>query len=263
MSVQKNIKKLESDMKSAVLNHLKDKGRLSQFSTVINELTVNKFSRRVDLVVLEKGRTFAFEIKSASDSLYRLKGQVEEYLEYFDKVTVVAASKHIAKVLAIVPKNVAVWEQKDERIAVVQRGRIIPIKSLPKAIDLLKANELQKLSSKLSIDVEVSTRRYLEEALLSLSEINTAIRQFCFQCLEQRYSFTSQAFWERVGEERISAQDIALLSRSYIQRERNAIHKSEQAHFWAAMERFEFSSFEEANISFGETPDNIRELIAA
>lgn len=120
-------KMLETDIKSVILNYLRNKGELCHSSTIISELTVNKFSRRVDLAIIEKGKAYAFEIKSAADSLNRLEGQVTEYLNYFDKVIVVADSRHANKILSLVPRNVGVWEIRANKVVILQRGMRWPL----------------------------------------------------------------------------------------------------------------------------------------
>jgi hypothetical protein len=45
----------------------------------------------------------AYEIKSDADSLVRLPVQVETYSRMFERVTLVCASRHLARALALVP----------------------------------------------------------------------------------------------------------------------------------------------------------------
>lgn len=73
------------------------------------ELPIARFSRRIDLV-MANGSLSGFEIKSEQDSLQRLAGQLETYVQYFENVTVVCASKHLDNVMKMVCNNVGVWE---------------------------------------------------------------------------------------------------------------------------------------------------------
>lgn len=254
---------LEVDLKSTVLNYLIDKGRVSASSTLINELTLNKFARRVDLAIVNNAKTYAFEIKSASDTLDRLEGQIEKYLNYFDKVVVVAAPKHIQKTIAIVPPNVAVWEACGEKMRVIQRGQSIPVMHVPSLLGLIKACELRRLSNKLNLVVTSNVRRQLEKEILSAKVSNKIIREFCLQCVERRYLETSSRFFSHVLGRRIEPEDIDLLSRSYFHRKRMAQRKAARENSWTNFYECSTHAEEWPNISFGDTPKSIRELMAA
>ncbi len=59
------------------------------------------------MVISRNDELWAVEVKSEADSLSRLDGQVRAYLDCFDKVIVVSASKHVSHVLQMVPREVA------------------------------------------------------------------------------------------------------------------------------------------------------------
>jgi len=71
---------LEPQIKALIINYLRSKNKLNQDTTVINEFTVDGYSRRVDLLVADKKHFIAFEVKSEADSLTRLEGQTQKYL---------------------------------------------------------------------------------------------------------------------------------------------------------------------------------------
>lgn len=79
------------------------------------ELPIANFSRRIDLV-MANGSLSGFEIKSEQDSLKRLGGQLETYMQYFENVTVVCATKHLQGVMNIASKNVGIWEFDGKKI---------------------------------------------------------------------------------------------------------------------------------------------------
>lgn len=81
-------------------------------SAFINEFFISNFSRRADLVVAN-GFLSAFEIKSASDNIVRLPGQLDAYCRYFEKVTVICSERHLKSVLDIAPVSVGVWSIND------------------------------------------------------------------------------------------------------------------------------------------------------
>lgn len=60
------------------------------------ELPIANFSRRIDLV-MANGSLSGFEIKSEQDSLKRLGGQLETYMQYFEKCNCCLCNKTLAR----------------------------------------------------------------------------------------------------------------------------------------------------------------------
>lgn len=69
---------------------------------VIDELGIAHGSARVDIAVVN-GRLHGYEIKSDADTLHRLPNQAAAYSAVFDRVTIVAGSKHVQHLEAAVP----------------------------------------------------------------------------------------------------------------------------------------------------------------
>lgn len=108
----------EGWIKKILVRHLRSSGETTG-ARVLTELCVAGFSRRAD-VVLVNGRLSAFEIKGERDNLDRLSGQIETYVRYFERVTVVCAPRHTASVLDGVPSEVGVWEVSADGVSVVR-----------------------------------------------------------------------------------------------------------------------------------------------
>jgi hypothetical protein len=73
-------------------------------ATIIEELGVGHGFSRADLVLIGKD-LHVFEVKSNFDSLTRLPDQLTHYLKVFDKVTVVAAYRHLDSILENAPAS--------------------------------------------------------------------------------------------------------------------------------------------------------------
>lgn len=99
----------ENDYKCITIDWLLRKGELQNDAVLINELPVDGFSRRADIVVAN-GKLQAYEIKSDADSLIRLQGQIDTYLQFFDKVTLICSPKFSTKALELLPNSVEVLE---------------------------------------------------------------------------------------------------------------------------------------------------------
>lgn len=209
--MSKRARSLEPEIKSSLINFLVKKGTLES-GLVINEFTIGDFSRRVDLAVIQNDRMLAFEIKSDADSLTRLEGQVEKYLQYFDKVTVVTAPKHTPKALELTPDNVAVWEIIGEKITIKRKGKISPVKNKNCLIEMMTVTELHKLSKKLLITTEGKRRKSLEAALIN-APVNK-LRREAIDSIILRYRKRNEQFFKEVNMRESTPKDLALLSTS-------------------------------------------------
>lgn len=91
-------------------------------ATAIREFRTGK--SRVDLAIFN-GTSTAYEIKSDWDSLYRLEGQVADYLKVFDEVYVFTSEANADSVIAGLPPEVGVLCLSD-RFTISTRKPAIP-----------------------------------------------------------------------------------------------------------------------------------------
>lgn len=211
---------LEVDIKAHLLTHLHRKHLITEDTLIASELTVGGFSRRADLAILSSKDFIAYEIKSASDNLNRLSGQIHDYLKYFDKVIVVVDSKHLKATLQSTPENVGVWELVKKQFIVRRRGVKQKIKDKSALSSFLTSNEIAKLTPvSLEKDDRKSQKKYMLKA-------NTAkdIREVAFKLLHRKFSQTSFHFLQKLNNKvEITNLDIESLS-LYIP-ERRALEK--------------------------------------
>lgn len=223
-------KLLETQIKTRLLNYLISKGDLNSTMSVINEFTIDRLSRRADLVALDNKKMIAYEIKSEADSLKRLDGQVTKYLEYFDKVVIVAATKHVNSVITMAPQHVAVWEVTYDGIKVRRRGKTKLINSKDNLLNLLNSKELLKLSKELELDIKLRSRKSLEETL-SKSSVHS-LRKAVLDGIKQRYLSTNSSFWKSTDNRKVTTQDIKLLSHYIIDRKQEKNNKLIRQQLW-------------------------------
>ncbi|EHH1218515.1 sce7726 family protein [Vibrio parahaemolyticus] len=207
MSVVKT--SLEPEIKSNIINYLIENWELTSQDLIINEFTVGDFSRRVDLAVIKSSRLFAFEVKSDSDSLVRLEGQVSKYQEYFDKVIVVTAPRHTLKALELTPSNVGVWEISKGTITIKRKGRIKEVNSRKEFIEMMTAVELKKLSRSLQISSPNVKRKTLERVLdnVAVSKLRNAAIDF----IKGRYKSRNDSFFENLQTGMSTPDDLEYL----------------------------------------------------
>lgn len=99
----------DSDIRLAL--HAKHLRRVTAHpdALVIDELGLAHAKSRIDVAVID-GCIHGYEIKSSKDTLDRLTTQVDIYRQTLQKLTIVAASKHVAGIMVRVPKWCGVIE---------------------------------------------------------------------------------------------------------------------------------------------------------
>lgn len=222
-------KLLEADLKSLTLNELIARRAINEQSLIMSELTLDNFSRRVDLAFSYGNRLTAIEIKSEADSLYRLEGQIDVYQRYFDKVIVVADSKFIPVISNNLTKDVGIWEVKDGKIRILRKGILRKDISSQNLIKLLDVTDLARLASQTKIKCE-KNRASLEEALLLVSK--NSIRNAVIDSLERKFRYATNKFKEKTLNKPIENDDVLILSRFLQQRQLSEQHKKQSKLFW-------------------------------
>ncbi|HFF9478266.1 TPA: sce7726 family protein [Serratia marcescens] len=222
--------RFEKELKAIVLEHLYKKGVLDEKTIVINELTLDSFSRRADLVVIKNERMIAYEIKSDADSLNRLSGQLDKYLEYFDKVVVVTTSKHTLNILNSINEKIEVWEIEDDKVILKKRGKLQRVESKEKYLDLLKVHEMKKMANLFKIKIEEKNKQEVKKNIakgvgnISLEKI----KLFTINAISNRYMLTSNLFIENILlRKKVILSDIDLLSPYSVERVNKSLDREE------------------------------------
>jgi hypothetical protein len=162
---------------------------------IIDELGLAHARCRIDIAVIN-GYIHGYEIKSAMDSLARLGGQVEIFRQTLQKLTIVAASRHLAGVLADVPDWCGIIEAEQGprggiRLNVVRSASSNPDVDPVMMAHLLWRPEVLQLLSQLGYAQNElrRPRKQLYEMLsevFTIQEITAAIRSFMAQRPEWR-----------------------------------------------------------------------------
>lgn len=87
-----------------VLNKALKKYRLESGypASLIEEFGVQNGTARIDLAVIN-GIMHGYEIKSDRDTLKRLPGQINEFNQVFDKLTLVVGKQHLYRAINVIP----------------------------------------------------------------------------------------------------------------------------------------------------------------
>jgi hypothetical protein len=154
---------------------------------VIDELGLAHARSRVDVAVIN-GCIHGYEIKSAQDSLDRLGHQIDIYRQALQKVTIVAAQRHVSKVVASVPDWCGVIEVVHGARGAVLLRPMRPARMNPDVDPVILAHllwrpEVLDLLSQIGYAPRElhGPRKPLYEMLcqaMTLREITVAIREF-------------------------------------------------------------------------------------
>lgn len=206
-------KLLERDIKALLIKHLLEKSIIKKDDTLINEFSIDTHTRRIDLLAVRKNTTIGFEIKSEADSLARISGQIEKYKQYFDKIIIVAAKKHIPNLLQLVEPNIGIWQVEDSSFIVVRRGKSAQVKVKENLLKLIPLNFLLKIaqSNHLNVPKYSKDRKSLEALLSKLSA--SKIRFELYSYLSEKYKIYSSEFMLNFGNQNnYDSSALALLS---------------------------------------------------
>jgi hypothetical protein len=141
----------------------------------------------VDVAVINEC-IHGYEIKSAQDSLDRLSGQIEVYRQALQKVTIVAAQRHLPKVMASVPDwcgviEVVLGARGGIQLQPIRSARMNPDIDPVMLAHLLWRSEVLELLSRIGYAPKQlrGPRKQLYEMLceaVTVREITAAIRMF-------------------------------------------------------------------------------------
>lgn len=204
----------EREIKSALIDWLYGKG-LDSDSVIISELVVANWSRRADLAIAN-GKLYAYEIKSSADTLKRLPGQVDLFSSCFDKVTVVAATKFVPRILEDYPAEVGVLEVIEKKGVVTfkqaRAGRLSNNRNSSTLAGFLTKLDICRLLR--SEGIQASPDMSRDSLCLEMSGLPVrVVREYVLSVLKDKYRQEFEAF---ASARRIlgSYESMSLLSRS-------------------------------------------------
>lgn len=200
--MRRAISPTENHLKAKLLNELRRTGRISESTTIANELPVGSTGVRADLAFLN--RAFCgVEIKSNRDSLKRLERQLAIYKQYFDRTILLIGSKHLEglKALQLDMDGVELWVASGLSLRREKQGSTA--RKDEHQIELLTVEQHRRYSTRLK-------DRSITEKLFR-------------HAFRDRFQATSQSFWQATLGRVIESEDLVLLSRFEERRQLHAL----------------------------------------
>lgn len=185
----------ERTIKAELLTKLWRDGVIDKTTVLTSEYRLQNTGVRADIAVLTNHLT-GVEIKSGKDSLKRLKQQMSVYKEYFDRVVLIVAPRHLAGLSEADVVGVELWSL-----------------DAAKNFRMLKSGSVaDRAAFRLRLLPERDRKRYAH-----LSD-----RDAFDMVFRDRFHQTSDLFWKSIGRSRrIPVENLKYLSRF---RERREMH---------------------------------------
>lgn len=197
----------ERTIKAELLTKLWRDGGIDKTTVLTSEYRLQNTGVRADIAVLTNHLT-GVEIKSGKDSLKRLKHQMSVYKEYFDRVVLVVAPKHLSTLSDADVGGVELWSL-----------------DAAKNFRMLKSGSIaDRASFRYQMLPERDRKRYAH-----LSE-----RDAFDMIFRDRFHQTSDLFWKSIGRSRrVPVESLKYLSRFREQREIHDGWLTDQERRWS------------------------------
>jgi len=243
----------EAVAKAALLNFLRDNGSLTGYTAATTELILDKHSVRADVVLCDEHGLHCFEIKTQRDTLSRLDNQIATYARHGDRVTVVAATKHINAVISRVPDYVGIYELLSfAGVRVVREAIISPVLDADAMLSILPVSEI---ATRLGVTGRIRSEAVNKARLLAAEDKRAAVLKF----FRERYLPTTKAFLRASRRRAILPKDLIHLKRWL--RGRASTIKSESMSPISLVGCQDEQMYQQVGKSFSPVPDDVRRLL--
>ncbi len=176
----------DPEIRQLLFTHLA-KRKTDYTTDVYEEVPLKTGLIRADIVLMGN-HLECFEIKGPNDSLKRLLDQGFQYQETFDRINIVCASKHLNKVLYLVPDWWGILEANNfGQLKTIQKAKNNPRRNKQGLVDLLNVNEAKNILRKTSDRKGISKLNHASlKELLSESIPEKELRQQIREALSKR-----------------------------------------------------------------------------
>ncbi|WP_162173037.1 sce7726 family protein [Thiomicrospira pelophila] len=167
----------DPEIRQLLFKHLTRRKSIGE-TDIYEEVPLRTGQVRADIVLIGSYLE-CFEIKGPNDTLKRLLDQGNQYQETFEKIHLVCATKHINKVIHMVPKWWGIIEiTQSGQVKNIQKAKNNPKRKIQGLVDLLHVDEAKNiLKNSTHLGVSKLNHSHLRELLVEhLSEIELRVK---------------------------------------------------------------------------------------
>lgn len=182
----------DKSIRKELLNYIKEKLFKNKDVSIIEELGLLQGDSRIDIAVIN-GTFWGFEIKSDSDSLVRLREQVQSYSLLFDRITLVCGEKHLENVFKLVPDWWGVLHiTPTGQFKAIHKGKKNPSPKAESLVQLLWKNEALAILKVICIDEKLSNKAKHELwSMITARLSHNKLKKIIYQKIKEREDWRS------------------------------------------------------------------------
>lgn len=199
----------ERQMKICLLEYLKNDK--NTYDLIGSEIPYNHRKRRLDILALQSGKTFVFEIKSDKDSTKRLEGQVEDYIKSFNHLYLVCTMKHLSHVRNF-DKKIGIILIDDNKVKMIRKAHMIVRLNKSYLVSLFKVEELRMMLKRIGIYHNNRKSSELRDIIVDKLTIKD-LTELSYESLITKYYDRYLNFQIGLGQY-ITKEDLAVLTMS-------------------------------------------------
>lgn len=201
---------LEHDIKIKLVDYLIERVCNTQRQAIIAaEVPFLSGKRWADILLIHPKYLHAFEIKSDSDTLSRLPGQIKDINQTFERSSIVVSKKYFEKVLSYSPESTGIilFDGDKRTIKIVRKA--LPRKNIKKSnlVQFIWRAEAALLIKKMGINAPANIDSASARRLLLKKSSFENINRFARESLIQRYKLRFERFMHEKGR-KTSADDL-------------------------------------------------------
>jgi hypothetical protein len=164
---------------------------MTRYQCTVDELCIGNATgqmTRADVVGLDANALHGYELKGDGDTLKRVPLQLLCYSKVFSRVSFVVTSKHLAKLLPMLPEWVGVYEASAAGVECLRPAGHNPEQDKYWLSGLLWGEELRELCKRYNIPAKAKWRVWeSQEALAACEAVTLAVLEsFVASCLLKR-----------------------------------------------------------------------------
>lgn len=158
-----------------------------------NEVLFSTNQRRADLLMIKNNCTYAFEIKSESDKIQKLKEQLDDYCSTFDYTIILIPPKYLKQLSTSINNRIGLYVIDADGIKKIQSPKKQPLKNI-ETINLLEFLDKRYLL-KLLNQKGLSKHSVYDLRIMALNNLSKKnIKQASTDFLNERYNKLFELF---------------------------------------------------------------------